>query len=224
MVSPAVCPECDGRRLRSDSLAVRVGGRGIADYTNMPIEDAIKAFDQVKLDKRAEQIAGLILREIRSRLRFLETVGLGYLTLGSAVGDSVRRRRPANSSGDANWIATSRRACTCWTSLQSDCIRATISNCWILWPRCAIWATRFWLLSTMRKRFGAPTTSSILARARARTAELWWRAARQTMWLAIRNSVTGLYISGARKIPIPTRSPSAKRQSHYDSRRARTTT
>src|SRR6266850_888485 len=81
MVSPSVCRECDGRRLRSDSLAVRVGGRGIADYTSMTIEDAIKAFDQVRLGPREEKIAGLILREIRSRLRFLETVGLGYLTL-----------------------------------------------------------------------------------------------------------------------------------------------
>ena len=81
MVSPSVCRECGGRRLRSDSLAVRVGGRGIADYTSMTIEDAIKAFDQVKLGEREEKIAGLILREIRSRLRFLETVGLGYLTL-----------------------------------------------------------------------------------------------------------------------------------------------
>jgi excinuclease ABC subunit A len=81
MVSPSVCRECEGRRLRSDSLAVRVGGRGIADYTSMTIEDAIKAFDQVQLDQREEKIAGLILREIKARLRFLETVGLGYLTL-----------------------------------------------------------------------------------------------------------------------------------------------
>src|SRR5437588_4909047 len=84
MVSPAVCRECDGRRLRADSLAVRVGGRGIADYTSMTIEDAIKAFEKVKLDQRENQIAGLILREIRTRLRFLETVGLGYLTLDRA--------------------------------------------------------------------------------------------------------------------------------------------
>ena len=84
MVSPAVCSECGGRRLRADSLAVRVGSRGIADYTAMTIEDAIKAFDQIKLDKREEQIAGLILREIKMRLRFLETVGLGYLTLNRA--------------------------------------------------------------------------------------------------------------------------------------------
>ncbi len=81
MVSPTVCALCDGRRLRSDSLAVRVGGRGIADYTSMTIGDAIKACDQIKLDQREEKIAGLILREIKSRLRFLDAVGLGYLTL-----------------------------------------------------------------------------------------------------------------------------------------------
>jgi len=81
MVSPAVCRECAGQRLRADSLSVRVGGRGIADYTSMTIEDAIKAFEKVKLDQREVQIAGLIMREIKARLRFLETVGLGYLTL-----------------------------------------------------------------------------------------------------------------------------------------------
>jgi excinuclease ABC subunit A len=81
MVSPAVCRECKGLRLRADSLAVRIAGRGIADYTSMTIEDAVKAFDRVKLDKREEKIAGLVLREIKARLRFLETVGLGYLTL-----------------------------------------------------------------------------------------------------------------------------------------------
>ncbi len=81
MVSPAVCGLCAGRRLRADSLAVRVGDRGIADYTSMTIDDAIEAFDRIKLDKREDQIAGLVLREIKSRLRFLETVGLGYLTL-----------------------------------------------------------------------------------------------------------------------------------------------
>src|ERR1700687_116752 len=84
MVSPAICGECGGRRLRADSLAVRIGGRGIAEYTSMTIEDAIEAFDQIKLEQREEQIAGLVLREIKARLRFLETVGLGYLTLDRA--------------------------------------------------------------------------------------------------------------------------------------------
>ena len=81
MVSPVICGVCEGRRLRADSLAVRVGDRGIADYTSMTIDDAIESFDRIKLGKREEQIAGLVLREIKSRLRFLETVGLGYLTL-----------------------------------------------------------------------------------------------------------------------------------------------
>ena len=81
LVSPTVCSECNGRRLRSDSLSVQVGGRGIAEYTSLPIDDAVAAFEQVKLNAREEQIAGPILREIKSRLRFLKTVGLGYLTL-----------------------------------------------------------------------------------------------------------------------------------------------
>jgi excinuclease ABC subunit A len=81
MVSPIECPDCQGKRLQPESLAVRVAGRGIADYTALPIEDSIKAFDGVRLSEREEQIAGLVLREIRNRLRFLETVGLGYITL-----------------------------------------------------------------------------------------------------------------------------------------------
>jgi excinuclease ABC subunit A len=81
LVSPSVCPGCKGRRLRSDSLSVRLGGRGIAEYTSLPIEDSVAAFAAIKLNAREEQIAGQILREINNRLRFLESVGLGYLTL-----------------------------------------------------------------------------------------------------------------------------------------------
>ncbi len=81
LVSPTVCRECQGRRLRADSLAVRVASRGIAEYTSLTIEDAVKAFDRVRLDQREEKVAGLVLREIKARLRFLETVGLGYLSL-----------------------------------------------------------------------------------------------------------------------------------------------
>ncbi len=81
LVSPVGCPECLGQRLQPESLAVRVGGRGIAEYTALPIEESVAAFDQLKLNDRESQIAGLVLREIRNRLRFLDTVGLGYLTL-----------------------------------------------------------------------------------------------------------------------------------------------
>jgi excinuclease ABC subunit A len=81
LVSPTECPDCKGKRLQPDFLAVKVGGLGIVDYTSLPIEDALKAIDQIKLTAREEQIAGLVLREIRNRLNFLETVGLGYITL-----------------------------------------------------------------------------------------------------------------------------------------------
>jgi excinuclease ABC subunit A len=60
---------------------VRLGGRGIAEYTSLPIEDAVAAFNQITLSPREELIAGPILREIKNRLSFLKTVGLGYLTL-----------------------------------------------------------------------------------------------------------------------------------------------
>ncbi len=81
LVSPAVCPDCKGRRLRADSLAVRLGGRGIAEFTALPIEDAVDAFESISLKAREDQIAGQVLREIKNRLRFLRSVGLGYLTL-----------------------------------------------------------------------------------------------------------------------------------------------
>src|SRR5216684_1685052 len=68
-------------RRSANSLSVRVAGSDMADYSTMTIEDADKALDRVKLDKREEKIAGLVLREIKARLRFLETVGLGYLTV-----------------------------------------------------------------------------------------------------------------------------------------------
>src|SRR2546423_1473643 len=84
LVSPVECPECQGKRLQPGSLAVRVGGRRIAEYTSLPIEDAVAAFDKLKLNERESQIAGLVLREIRNRLRFLTTVGLGYITLDRA--------------------------------------------------------------------------------------------------------------------------------------------
>ena len=81
LVSPVECPDCHGQRLQPESLAVRVGGLGIAQYTAIPIEDAVAVFDKLTLNEREQQVAGLVLREIRNRMRFLASVGLGYLTL-----------------------------------------------------------------------------------------------------------------------------------------------
>jgi excinuclease ABC subunit A len=81
LVAPVPCPACSGARLQPESLAVRINALGIGDYTAMPIADAVKSFSQIKLAGREEKIAGLVLKEINSRLRFLDAVGLGYLTL-----------------------------------------------------------------------------------------------------------------------------------------------
>jgi excinuclease ABC subunit A len=63
---------------------VRVGGKTIAEYTTLPIAQAVRVFNSIRLAGREEKIAGLILREIRARLSFLDTVGLGYITLDRA--------------------------------------------------------------------------------------------------------------------------------------------
>jgi excinuclease ABC subunit A len=84
LISPAKCPECKGRRLQPESLAVKVGGLGIDDYVSLSIEESLEKIGEINLTKREEKIAGLVLREIRDRLTFLKDVGLGYLTLDRA--------------------------------------------------------------------------------------------------------------------------------------------
>lgn len=81
LIAPVICPACDGKRLQPESLAVRVNGLGIADYTGLSLGEALDKFAEIKLDEREEKIAGLVLKEIVGRLRFLLDVGLGYLTL-----------------------------------------------------------------------------------------------------------------------------------------------
>ena len=84
LVSPVPCPECNGRRLQPESLAVKVGGLGIHDYVSLPLDAALERFRAIRLSAREEKIAGLVLKEITDRLTFLNSVGLGYLTLDRA--------------------------------------------------------------------------------------------------------------------------------------------
>jgi excinuclease ABC subunit A len=84
LVAPVPCPVCQGQRLQPESLAVKVAELGIGEYTELPIAEAVRKFDAIELSPREEKIAGLVLKEIRDRLRFLDAVGLGYLTLNRA--------------------------------------------------------------------------------------------------------------------------------------------
>jgi len=103
LVSTVPCPACGGKRLQKTSLAVRVGDRTIADYVALPISEAHQAFRQLQLTPREERIAGLVVREIGDRLGFLETVGVGYLTLErpafTLAGGEAQRIRLATQIG-----------------------------------------------------------------------------------------------------------------------------
>ncbi len=79
------CPTCRGQRLKQQSLSVKVKGRTIADYVNLPISQALEVFESLQLTDREAIIAERILREIQERLRFLHDVGVGYLTLGRSA-------------------------------------------------------------------------------------------------------------------------------------------
>jgi excinuclease ABC subunit A len=79
------CPSCQGARLKPQSRAVRVKGRTVTEYVNLPISEALKVFEGLELTDRENLIASRILREIRDRLRFLNDVGVGYLMLGRSA-------------------------------------------------------------------------------------------------------------------------------------------
>ena len=104
-MSESPCPDCGGRRLKREALAVTVGGRSIAEVSDMPVVKSRAFFSQLKLGEKQAFIARQILREIDARLGFLQDVGLGYLTLsrGAATlsGGEAQRIRLATQIGSA---------------------------------------------------------------------------------------------------------------------------
>jgi len=97
------CNECNGDRLKKESLAVTVGGKNIAEVTRMPIKECIEFFSSLKLTEKEALISGQILKEIKARLGFLVNVGLDYLTLsrsaGTLSGGEAQRIRLATQIG-----------------------------------------------------------------------------------------------------------------------------
>lgn len=99
------CPDCQGKRLRPESLAVRVGGRNIVELTSLSVRAALEFFSHLRLSERELLIARQILKEVRARLEFLANVGLDYLTLdraaGSLSGGEAQRIRLATQIGSS---------------------------------------------------------------------------------------------------------------------------
>src|SRR5438309_2489342 len=80
-MSATACPLCRGKRLRPESIAVKVNGLSIADFTALPVSRAVDAAAKTELNPRERLIAGRVLHEITERLQFLHAVGLGYISL-----------------------------------------------------------------------------------------------------------------------------------------------
>src|SRR5262249_31799520 len=80
-MSATSCPACLGKRLRPESLAVKVNDLSIADFTALPIARAEEVSEKIQLSEREKIIAGRVLSEISERLQFLNAVGLGYMSL-----------------------------------------------------------------------------------------------------------------------------------------------
>ena len=99
------CPACKGRRLRPEALAVTVGDLSIMEATELPVDRELEFFNALTLTPTQQLIAAQILKEIRSRLGFLQSVGLSYLTLsrssGTLSGGESQRIRLATQIGSS---------------------------------------------------------------------------------------------------------------------------
>ena len=99
----ALCPECNGKRLRAEARAVRIDGRDICDVTALTVGEAQTFFSQLRLGPAQMEMAGRILEEVRQRLGFLNDVGLDYLSLdrlsSTLSGGEAQRVQLATSLG-----------------------------------------------------------------------------------------------------------------------------
>ena len=99
------CPDCGGRRLKKSALAVTVGGLSIAEFSDLSVIKALEFMDSLTLSGKEAMIAERILKEIKSRLGFLRSVGLGYLSLSRAAatlsGGESQRIRLATQIGSS---------------------------------------------------------------------------------------------------------------------------
>lgn len=105
LMTAVECPECGGARLKKESLFVTVGGINIYEFCTKSIKDALAFLDGLKLSERDMMIADAIIKEIKSRMKFLASVGLDYLTLtrssGTLSGGESQRIRLATQIGSS---------------------------------------------------------------------------------------------------------------------------
>jgi excinuclease ABC subunit A len=128
LMHPTPCPECGGKRLKPESLAVKIADRSIADWSALSVRDALAGARALRFSGVQATIATPIMKEIVGRLGFLADVGLGYLSLdraaGTLAGSEAQRIRLATQ------IGSRLTGVLCiLDEPSSDSIRATISGC-----------------------------------------------------------------------------------------------
>ena len=105
VMSSVPCPDCHGERLKPEYLAVTVGGKNISEFCKMSVTDALNFVEELELSSRDAMIGAQILKEIKARLGFLQSVGLDYLTLSRASatlsGGESQRIRLATQIGSS---------------------------------------------------------------------------------------------------------------------------
>jgi excinuclease ABC subunit A len=122
------CPTCEGTRLNATARAVKFAGVGITDIARLSVTEIRKWVEKLAMSGRDADIARDLLPEIKSRLEFLEQVGLNYLTLDRGAPRSVAARRNA-FAWPRSWAATCRAFAMCWTSPRLVCMRVTTKSC-----------------------------------------------------------------------------------------------
>ncbi len=106
----ATCPDCRGTRLRPEARAVKIAGRPITEVCQMTVKEARPFFAGLQLSPAETEIAEKVVEEIQQRLRFLDEVGLDYLTLDRLTSTPFRRRSAAHSARHLAGIASGGRA------------------------------------------------------------------------------------------------------------------
>jgi excinuclease ABC subunit A len=123
-----VCPVCGGTRYKPEPLAVRIGGKNIAEVSDMPINAASEFFNSLELTEKQRIIADRVLKELHARLNFLINVGLSYLTLsraaGTLSGGEAQRIRLATQIGSGLTgvlYILDERASACTSAITTSC-------------------------------------------------------------------------------------------------------
>ena len=156
-MSATECSVCHGKRLRPESLAVKVNGMSIADFTELPIARALEAARKIKLTGRELTIAGRIAHEITERLEFLHRRRARVLAAWPLGRNALGRRRPAHPAGHADRIEVARRALRSRRAFHRTAPpRQRTASCW-RWRICATSAIPCSSSSMMKRPSAART-------------------------------------------------------------------